>query len=78
MKGFLHLRGNKYYFRCRVPHDLYDMFSQRREVVKSLHTRDKKVAKDTAAEWYCRTTRIFTLCRFKSITELRTWPSERR
>lgn len=45
MKGFLHLRGNTYYFRCRVPHDLYDMFSQRREVVKSLHTRDKRLAK---------------------------------
>lgn len=69
MKGFLRLRGNTYYFRCRVPNDLYGTFFQGKEILKSLHTRDKKLAKDAAAEWYCRTTRLFNLCRFKSLPE---------
>jgi hypothetical protein len=69
MKGFLRLRGNTYYFRCRVPHDLHGTFFQGREILKSLHTRDKKQAKDAAAEWYCRTTRVFHLCRVKSLPE---------
>ncbi len=67
MKGFLRLRGKTYYFRCWVPLDLQEMFSNRTEIVKSLHTREKNVAKEAAAEWYSRTTRIFNLCRFKSI-----------
>jgi len=69
MKGFLRLRGDTYYFRCRVPSDLYGTFFQGKEILKSLHTRDKKVAKDAVAEWYCRTTRIFNLCRFKSVPD---------
>jgi len=69
MKGFLHLRGDTYYFRCRVPHDLYHIFTQR-EAVKSLHTRDKRMAKDATGEWYCRTTRIFNLWREKSYDEV--------
>ena len=54
MKGFLRLRGNTYYFRCRVPQDLQGSYFQGREVLKSLRTKDKKLAKDAAAEWYCR------------------------
>ena len=69
MKGFLRLRGDTYYFRCRVPLDLHGTYFQGREILKSLHTRDKKAAKDAAAEWYCRTTRIFTLCRFKTLPQ---------
>lgn len=69
MKGFLHLRGSTYYFRCRIPKDVHDRFFQKREIIKSLHTKDKKLAKDAAAEWYCRTTRLFNLCRFKSLPE---------
>ena len=59
MKGFLRLRGNYYYFRCRVPQDLYGTFFTGEEILKALHTKDKKLAQDAAAEWYCRTTRIF-------------------
>lgn len=69
MKGFLRLRGDTYYFRCRVPNDLHGIFFHGKEILKSLHTKDKRQAKDAAAEWYCRTTRIFNLCRFKSIPD---------
>ncbi|BCG47073.1 hypothetical protein GEOBRER4_n1897 [Citrifermentans bremense] len=67
MKGFLRLRGNTYYFRCRVPQDLHGTFFQGQEILKSLHTKDRKQAKDAAAEWYCRTNRIFHLCRFNAL-----------
>lgn len=67
MRGFLRLRGNTYYFRCRVPQDLHGTFFQGQEILKSLHTRDKRQAKDAAAEWYCRTNRIFHLCRFNAL-----------
>jgi hypothetical protein len=67
MRGFLRLRGSTFYFRCRVPVDLYGTYFQGREILKSLHTGDRKQAKDAAAEWYCRTTRVFHLCRMMSI-----------
>jgi hypothetical protein len=71
MRGFLRLRGDTYYFRCRVPLDLHGTYFQGREILKSLHTRDKKRAKDAAADWYCRVTRVFYLCRVKSLPESR-------
>ena len=63
----MRLRGNTYYFRCRVPNDLHGTFFQGREILKSLHTGDKKLAKDFAAEWYCRVTKAFHLCRIHSL-----------
>lgn len=69
MKGFLRLRGDTYYYRSRVPVDLLGVFFHGREILKSLHTKDKGLAKDAAAEWYCRTSRMFHLCRVKSLPE---------
>jgi len=69
MRGFLRLRGSTYYFRCRIPHDLCTEFFTGRELLKSLHTSDKTVAKDAAAEWYCRASRIFSLCRVQSLSK---------
>lgn len=69
MKGFLRLRGNTYYFRCKVPSDLQGTFFQGKEILKSLHTKDKQKAKDSAAEWYCRASRVFHLCRIQSLSE---------
>jgi integrase len=67
MKGFLRLRGSTYYFRCRVPHDLHGTFFRGQEILKSLHTRDRKHAQESAAEWYCRVNRVFHLCRMRSL-----------
>lgn len=67
MKGFLRLRGNTYYFRCRVPSDLLSTFFTGSEILKSLHTSDKKIAKDSAAYWLNRVTRVFQLCRLQSL-----------
>lgn len=43
MKGFLRLRGNTYYFRCRVPSDILSTYFTGNEILKSLHTSDKKI-----------------------------------
>jgi len=69
MKGFLRLRGNTYYFRCRVPLDLQGRFFSGREIQKSLHTTERKQAKEAAAEWYCLVSRVFHLCRLNSLPE---------
>jgi len=34
MKGFLRLRGGSYYFRCRVPFDLYGTYFKGKEILK--------------------------------------------
>jgi|GEM_PF-1982195 len=67
MKGFLRLRGNTFYFRCKVPRDLHGTFFRGQEILKSLHTSNRTVAKDAAAEWYCRASRVFSLCRVQSL-----------
>lgn len=60
MKGFLRLRGNGYDFRCRVHQDLRGTFSQGKEILLALHTRDKRLAQKAAAEWFCKSSRFST------------------
>lgn len=60
MKGFLRLRGNRYGFRCRVPQDLRETFFQGKEILMVLHTRDKRLAQEAAAEWFCKSSRFST------------------
>ena len=38
-------RGNHYYLRVRVPHDLRSIYTNTREIKVSLHTADANVAK---------------------------------
>ncbi|WP_129125946.1 site-specific integrase [Geomonas oryzae] len=68
MATYLHSRNGHFYLRLRVPSDLPSVFPSR-EILKSLHTKDKKTAKLTAAVLRPRLLEVFALTRCGFITE---------
>jgi integrase len=68
MATYLHSRNGHFYLRLRVPSDLARVFPSA-ELLKSLHTKDKKTAKLSAAVLRPRLLEVFALTRCGFITE---------
>jgi integrase len=56
-------RGNRYYFRVRVPHDLRSIYTNTREIKVSLHTADENVARIRVLEEALQVARDFETAR---------------
>lgn len=63
-------RGNRFYFRMRVPRDLTGYFSQKREIRLSLNTGDRAVARRLAAERSATLLREIEAVRAKGLQHL--------
>jgi len=62
MANFLRFRGQHYYLRVRVPADLHHAIPER-EILKSLRTKDRKLAAATASRLHSNILEVFTLTR---------------
>jgi len=62
MGKFLLCRNGHYYFRIRIPLDLSSIFPAP-EILKSLHTKDRRVATIAASQLYVSVQEVFSLAR---------------
>jgi hypothetical protein len=72
LKGCLRIRNGIYYYRRRVPRDLYPKYFKGREISKSLKMSVKKGnlrdARLLAADWDARVDKVFLVCRIKILS----------
>lgn len=62
---FVRIIKGRYSFRCRVPLDVVPWF-RGKEIIKALHTTDKKQARALASAWQQKVTNLFTFLRLSS------------
>lgn len=68
LKGCLRLRSGRYYYRRRVPMDLYPRYFKGREISKSLNISAGKAgnlqrARELAKQWDMKSDKVFHVCR---------------
>ncbi len=75
MKGCLRNRYGNYYYRRRVPADLYPEFFSSKEISKSLHiafdgtASKRREAQSAAKDWDLKSDKVFYFCRLTSMSK---------